>query len=294
MLETISKSKITEILNDISFPIKINGLIGKGGQKQVYRAIYTDNEVPIVFKVLKPSVDTLARVKREIRAVDVINHPNIPKIIETNADQVNDPKELIWIVEEFISGKCLRDVLKEGKTFTLTEVLDFIDVMFSILGKSEEQNIVHRDIKPENIMVGSDNKYWLIDFGISRHLDLESITLTHEPFGLFTIGYSAAEQFRNRKKDIDIRADLFSLGVVITEMIQGYNPYLHNANDILQVIKRIEQQPLPALRIKGDDRFLMAKFIKSLGDNHLSRRPKSIGEAKKILEVIQPTLRIGN
>ena len=86
---------------------------------------------------------------------------------------------------------------------------------------------------------------------------------------------------------------MFSLGVVITEMIQGYNQYLHKANDILQVIKRIEQQPLPALRIKGDDRFLLAKFIKILGDNRLSRRPKSIKEAKKILDVIRPTLQMG-
>ena len=184
--------------------------------------------------------------------------------------------------------------MKKEKTFTLPEIVEFLDVMFSILEQAEVQNIVHRDIKPENIIVDVHGKYWLIDFGISRHLDLESITLTHAPYGLFTIGYSAAEQFRNRKKDIDIRADLFSLGVVITEMIQGYNPYLHEATDILQVIKRIEQQPLPALRISGDDRFMMAKFIKILGNNRLSRRPRSISEAKQIFDVIKPTLNIRN
>lgn len=292
MLNTIEVSEIESLLPEVSIRLELQGLIGKGGQKQVYKALNLENGDSVVFKVLKSNADTLARVKREIRAVDIINHGHVPQILETNVDQVNDPDELIWIVEEFIDGECLRDILKKGRTFTLSEIVEFLDVMFSVLEKSEAQNIVHRDIKPENIIIDSHDKYWLIDFGISRHLDLESITVSHAPFGLFTVGYSAAEQFRNRKKDIDTRADLFSLGVVVTEMIQGYNPYLHKATDILQVIKRIEQQPLPALRISGDDRFLMAKFIKILGDNRLSRRPKSVNEAKQIFEVIKPTLTI--
>ena len=132
--------------------------------------------------------------------------------------------------------------------------------MLSILDRSEDQNIVHRDIKPENIIIDTNNKFWLIDFGISRHLDLESITASNSPFGPCTIGYSSAEQFRNIKKEIDIRADLFSLGVVAAEMIIGYNPFFYNTNDIIQVIKNIENQPLPLLRISGDSQFLLAKL----------------------------------
>jgi len=292
MLNEITTSQVESLLPEVSCKLYLQGVIGKGGQKLVYKAVNTENGKPVVFKVLKPNTNTLARVQREIRAVDIINHTNVPRIFETNADQINDSNGLIWLVEEFIDGECLRDILKNEQTFNLSEIVAFLDVMFSILEKTEAKNIVHRDIKPENIIVDVQGKYWLIDFGISRHLDLESITLTHAPYGLFTIGYSAAEQFRNRKKEIDIRADLFSLGVVVTEMIQGYNPYLHKATDILQVIKRIEQQPLPALRIIGDERFLMAKFIKILGDNRLSRRPKSIQEAKQIFDVIKPTLTI--
>lgn len=292
MLNEITTSQVESLLSEVSCKLSLQGVIGKGGQKLVYKAVNTENGKPVVFKVLKPNTNTLARVQREIRAVDIINHTNVPRIFKTNADQINDSNGLIWLVEEFIDGECLRDILKNEQTFNLSEIVAFLDVMFSILEKTEAKNIVHRDIKPENIIVDVQGKYWLIDFGISRHLDLESITLTHAPYGLFTIGYSAAEQFRNRKKEIDIRADLFSLGVVVTEMIQGYNPYLHKATDILQVIKRIEQQPLPALRIIGDERFLMAKFIKILGDNRLSRRPKSIQEAKQIFDVIKPTLTI--
>jgi len=290
MLNNPTGEEIDNLLREVSINLELEGLIGKGGQKHVYKAVDVENGNSVVFKVLTSNTDTLERVKREIYAVDVIGHQYIPRIIETNADTVTSSGQLIWIVEEFISGKCLRDILSEGKTFTLEEVVSFIDLMFEILEKSASHNIIHRDIKPENIILDLEGNYWLIDFGISRHLDLDSITLTHAPFGLFTIGYSAAEQFRNRKKEIDIRADLFSVGVVATEMIQGYNPYLHKATDILEVIKRIEQQPLPALRIQGDDRFLMAKFIKLLGDNRLSRRPKSVEEAKQIFELVKETL----
>ena len=290
MLGVPSGDEIDSLIAQVSRNLELRGLIGKGGQKHVYKAIDTDSAADLVFKVLKPNSDTLERVKREISAVDTIGHPSIPKVLETNIDYVTSSDDLIWIVEEFIGGNSLRKILQSGRTFTLQEVVDFLDEMFSILEQSEAHNIVHRDIKPENIILDDHGKFWLIDFGISRHLDLESITVTHAPFGLFTVGYSAAEQFRNRKKEIDIRADLFSLGVVVTEMIQGYNPYLHKATDILQVIKRIEQQPLPALRIKGDDRFLMAKFIKILGDNRLSRRPKSVAEAKTIFELVKTTL----
>lgn len=292
MLDEITRTQVESLLPEVSRSLCLQNKIGKGGQKIVYKAENKKNGKPVVFKILKPNIDTLARVKREIRAVNMINHTNVPKILETNANQINDPNKLIWLVEEFIDGECLRDILKNKQIFNLSEIVDFLDIMFSILEKTEAQKIIHRDIKPENIIVDVQGKYWLIDFGISRHLDLKSITLTHAPYGLFTIGYSAAEQFRNRKKEIDIRADLFSLGVVVTEMIQGYNPYLHKATDILQVIKRMEQQPLPALRIIGDERFLMAKFIKILGDNRLSRRPKSIQEAKQIFDIIKPTLTI--
>jgi len=292
MIDEITIKEIESLLPNISRKIEIKGLIGKGGQKHVYKAIDLDTGENLVFKVLKVKGNILERLKREVRAVDIIDSNHIPKIFESNVNIVSEAESLIWLVEEFIDGDSLRTILQSGRTFSLSEVVEFINVMFLILEKAEKHNIVHRDIKPENIMIDVQGEYWLIDFGISRHLDLESITITHAPFGLFTIGYSAAEQFRNRKKQIDIRADLFSLGVVATEMIQGYNPYLHKASDILQVIKRIEQKPLPALRIDGDDRFLMAKFIKILGDNRLSRRPKTIRDAIKIFDIVKSTLNI--
>lgn len=290
-LNEITEEEIKELILKIPLNLKLLDKIGKGGQKQVYKAIDKDKERIVAFKVIKPNLE-IERIKREIIAVKTISHQNIPKIYNSNVENINNSKEIIWIIEEFIEGESLRNALRKKRKFNLGDIVLFIDTILSILEKSEASNIIHRDIKPENIIIDSQNKYWLIDFGIARHLELESLTESNSPFGPCTIGYSAAEQFRNRKKEIDIRADLFSLGVVVAEIITGYNPYLRDAKDVLQIIKNIENQPLPLLRIEGDSRFLLARFIKVLGDNRISRRPSTAKEAKRLFNIVKDTLKI--
>ena len=290
-LSEITEEEIKELILKIPVNLKLLDKIGKGGQKQVYKAIDQDKDNIIVFKVIRPNLD-IERVKREMIAVKTISHQHIPKIYNSNVESINNSDEIIWIIEEFIEGESLRDALKRKRSFNLGDIVLFIDTMLSILEKSDASNIIHRDIKPENIIIDTKNKYWLIDFGIARHLELESLTESNSPFGPFTIGYSAAEQFRNRKKEIDIRADLFSLGVVVAEIITGYNPYLRDAKDVLQIIKNIENQPLPLLRIEGDSQFLLARFIKTLGDNRISRRPRTVKEAKQLFNIVKDTLKI--
>lgn len=256
----------------------------------VYKLTSPQSDETKVFKVITPSNKSIERLKREILAVKLIEHINIPQILATNVETITSPTETVWIVEEFVNGQPLREVIENGKVFSIEEVVTFFDTMLSILEKSESLKIIHRDIKPDNIIYDIHDKFWLIDFGISRHLTLESITETDSPFGPCTFGYSAAEQFRNRKKDIDIRADLFSLGVVAAEMVSGKNPYLQNTENILELIKKIENQPLPMLRIKGDKQYLLAKFIKNLGDNRQVRRPGTIADTKQIFELVKQSL----
>lgn len=287
-LGKIPIKEFEQLLAKNSINIKIKNLIGHGGQKHVYSAIL--DSVQVIFKVMIPSNHTLERVRREIRATKLIDHPNVPKILYTNVDRDLKADDLMWIIEEYVDGKSLRIILSEGRVFNIDEIIDFFDVMLSVLGKSESRTIIHRDIKPENIIIDSKGKFWLIDFGISRHLDLESITSSAAPMGPHTLGYSAAEQLRNRKKDIDIRADFFSLGVVAAEMIIGQNPYWEGTHDVIQLIKKIEHQPLPILRIEGDSQYFLAKFIKTLGDNRASRRPMNVETAKRIFSLVKDSL----
>lgn len=288
LMHKIDSSLINKIISQIH-GLSINDLIGKGGQKHVYSGNYLGNH--IAFKVIIPDKGVLERVKREIRAVNTINHKFIPKIILSNINDITDTSNPIWLIEEYIDGLSLRNALNNEQSFSITDIVLFFETMLDILNIAEDNSIVHRDIKPENIIIDRNNNFWLIDFGISRHLDLESITSTNSPFGPCTVGYSASEQLQNRKKEIDIRADLFAIGVVSAEMIIGYNPYTHNSNDIIQTIKNIENQPLPLLRINGDTQFLMAKFIKTLGDNRISRRPRTVKEAIQLFNIVKKTLR---
>lgn len=282
LLKTIS-SKINQKI-DVIFPP-----IGRGGQKQVFR-IKTPQSGNLVLKIIFVTPDSVERTRREIRAVNLINHPNVPKIYYSNVDSVVVANSVIWIVEEYINGNSLRFELNSKRNYTINEIYYFLETILSVLILSEKCHIVHRDIKPENIMVSVDRKFYLIDFGIARHLDLDSLTATNAPYGPCTLGYSSSEQLRNRKKDIDTRADLFSLAVVTTEMILGSNPYTNGAQNILQIVKNIEQMPLPALQIYGDTQFLLAKFIKTMGDNRMSRRPANAKEAMEMLEMIKGSL----
>jgi serine/threonine-protein kinase len=288
-IDTNTKNLIDAIFSEIGNKYQLLDEIGRGGQKKVYK-IKSESGVVQVLKLVETTSDSLERVKREIRASAIIDHDSIPKIITSNVNNISDSNTMVWIIEEFIDGTTLRKVFETRKIFSINEVIIFLDTILSVLIKSEENKIIHRDIKPENILLDKNNKYWLIDFGIARHLDLISLTDTNSPFGPCTVGYSASEQFRNRKHDIDIRADLFSVGVVAYEMFSGYNPYTKNADNILHVIHDMERKPIPLLRIKGDTRYLLAHFIRTLGDNRTSRRPSSACEAKELFEIIKPTL----
>lgn len=270
-------SKLTDL-------VKFQG----GGQKEVYLAKHPDLG-QVVFKKVYPKDDSIERTKREVLAVSLLNSSNIPNIYFHNCDEKN-PNPL-WIIEEYISGENLRSVIKSGKQFSLKEICKFIETMLDITILSEQNHLVHRDIKPDNIMLDNTGKFWLLDFGISRHLDLESITDSNSPFGVFTLGYASSEQFRNLKKDIDIRSDLFSLGVVAYEMIQGENFYIKDSNnDVFKIIKKLENNSLPNQRITGDSQFQLSAFIRLLGDHRRYRRPRNAIEAKEIYLAVKSTL----
>jgi eukaryotic-like serine/threonine-protein kinase len=261
--------------------------LASGGYKTVYKAVH-NNHGDVVLKIIKPSKDkpeSLERIKREIRSSEIIESDHIPRIFASDISG-----EDIWIIEEYINGETLRDVINSKKSFSLSEIFGFLETMLSIIIKAEQKRIVHRDIKPENIIIDTTGKIWLIDFGIARHLDLVSLTNSNAPFAPCTIGYASAEQFRNRKREIDSRTDLFAIGVVAYEMISGENFYIKDARDVFQVIRKIERDPLPAIKITGDPQYLLANFIKTIGDNRLSRRPSSAQEAFDILRTIRPTL----
>src|SRR5262249_15937464 len=154
--------------------------------------------------------------------------------------------DCFWLREARIPGQAVRQVLA-GAPLTPSAVLMLGLQTLEALVAAGAAKIGHRDVKPENIIQSPQGEFFLLDFGIARHLQLSSNTPTANHFGKFTVGYAPPEQFRNIKRDIDARLDLFATGVTMYECAIGLNPFRHGAANDLDVLRRIETQPLPPL-----------------------------------------------
>lgn len=246
-----------------------------GGQKSVYTAIHpSDGE--IVLKIIHITEDP-ERVRREILAVQKAACPRVPRILGQGKLQSN-VGEVFWVREQRIDGESLRAVIQKGP-LGKDALLRLAVHMLEALADAERVHIVHRDVKPENVIRDTGGGFWLLDFGIARHLDLTSMTGTHAPFGVGTAGYAPPEQFRNRKRDIDARADLFALGVTLYESATGKNPFRNGTVDDLKVLHNVERVALPPLQLPFDSAGEIAGFVTAFTQKRHNHRPVSVAEA---------------
>lgn len=180
----------------------------------------------LCLKLIAPNYER-DRLDREIQALQTINHPNVVKLIEYTFSS-KPGQQRHYIVEEFIDGKDLKDTLTPGKPWAIREVAKFFFALCDGLFAMKEKDIVHRDIKPANIRVRPNGSPVIIDFGLSRHLNLPDLTPTIAGAAIGTPRYSAPEQFEGTKHDIDHRTDLFALGILVYEALTGESPFYHS------------------------------------------------------------------
>ncbi|AYD21242.1 serine/threonine protein kinase [Clostridioides difficile] len=248
----------------------------KSGQKQVF---LVNHKVygKVILKLVQSGDE---RVKREIEIVTENNFYNVPKVICVgNYDSSEECG--IYILEQYIQGMSLREIIKE-KSITLSEELVLAETMLKIIVQMEQQKIVHRDIKPENILRNTEGEWYLIDFGIARALDMSSLTFTKVEIGPHTPGYGAPELFQYNKKDIDSRADIFSLGVVLFEAVTGYHPFIKGDEMNLNEIWYNTVTVMPeSVVIEGDYNMQYISLIQTYMQKHVTRRPNT---AQKALE----------
>jgi eukaryotic-like serine/threonine-protein kinase len=207
---------------------QIHSLIGTGGMGEVYLAQDLDLGRRIALKLL-PSEFTkdegrLRRFQQEARAASALNHPNILTIHEIGSED-----ETHFIATEYIDGESLRQRMSRAE-IKLPEILDIVIQVASALTAAHEAGIVHRDIKPENIMVRRDGYVKVLDFGLAKLVehqaaDSEAATMVITDPGVVmgTASYMSPEQARGI--DVDARTDIWSLGVVIYELIAGRVPF---------------------------------------------------------------------
>ena len=260
-------------------------LMARGGQKIVFDGVhnsYGETVIKLYFQLNDP------RSLREIQIERDLNLSMVPKIYETGTIEY-EGTETLYIIEQKVKGTELRKVLESGKRFSLEEAVTFLEQGLEFIACIENKGIVHRDIKPENIIRADDGRIFFLDFGIARILGADSLTRTVAMMGPHTPGYAAPEQFNNLKKEIDSRADIFSLGVVTYECITGKNPFREGSINALEVLQKTETITPVQYSIKGDTQSQFMALLGAMMGKYPSRRPRTAKQAIDWLKVAKKT-----
>lgn len=253
---------------------EIQEKIGAGGMGEVYLAHDEQLDRSVALKVLLPefsaNTDRVQRFKLEARAASTLNHPNIITIHE-----VGESENRIYIATEFVNGVTLRQKIEEGN-LTILDAIEIAQQLADALGEAHEAHIVHRDIKPENVMIRRDGYAKILDFGLAKSIlyqqpgsNDKTLQMVHTQPGMVmgSVRYMSPEQARG--KDVDERTDVWSLGVVLYEMLTGVNPFDgETSSDSLAAVLHVEPASLPskipaelrritmkALQKKAEDRY---------------------------------------
>lgn len=243
---------------------EILSLLGAGGMGEVFLAQDTQLERKVALKLLPVEFtrdqERVRWFEREARTISSLNHPYILTIYETGQQNHRH-----FIVTEFIEGKTLRQLLATGK-IELHTTLGIIEQIASALAAAHEAGVIHRDIKPENLMVRRDGYVKVLDFGLAKLSDGETerkrepaltLELSSHPsrprsvapsqttpgFVMGTASYMSPEQARG--ETVDARTDIFSLGIVLYEMIEGHTPFPGaTATEVIDAILNREPEPM--------------------------------------------------
>lgn len=235
---------------------EIDGLepIGRGGAGWVFRGRRADR--PVAIKVLTtpegPGRDRWEeRFEREVEALERLDHPGIVRILGAGMDD-----DLAWIVMDLVEGTTLRSLMAEGP-LPSEEALAIARGMAEALDHAHRRGVVHRDVKPENVLVDEDGQVRLVDFGLARLVAGEtgSAALTRPTQALGTLRYMAPEQL-DAPSEVDHRADVYSLGVVVYEMLTGVVPHgvVEAPSRVAGVSRQLDRGVLRALSRDPDGR----------------------------------------
>jgi predicted Ser/Thr protein kinase len=264
------------------FPqLEILGLIGRGGMGAVYKARQKDLDRWVALKILANRAgadpDFAERFTREARALARLSHPNIVAVYDFG--QVQD---LHYFIMEYVDGTNLREVERLGG-LSPGQALAIIPQICEALQFAHEEGVVHRDIKPENILLDRKGRVKIADFGLAKILgQRQDLRLTQDGHVMGTPHYMAPEQVEH-PKDVDHRADIYSLGVVFYEMLTGELPLGKFAppSRKVQIDVRLDEVVLRSLEKEPDRRYQHASEVKTEVESIAAGAAKSEDRSQK-------------
>jgi serine/threonine-protein kinase len=241
----MSDSHMTTLLKAGRY--EIVGELGRGAMGVVYRAVDPVIGRSVAVKAIRLSAEgtgltrpeLLARFQTEARAAGLLTHPNIVVVFDAGEED-----GLYYITMELVEGKSLQALLDDGHAFPLPRVLRIMDQACSALQFAHERNVVHRDIKPANLMLTPDDTVKVTDFGTAKILQFGTVQQTAHVMG--TPSYMSPEQVKGRA--VDGRSDIFSLGVMLYEMVTGEKPF-PGQNITTVIYKIVNEEPVPPKQV---------------------------------------------
>ncbi|HEY8809415.1 MAG TPA: protein kinase [Solirubrobacterales bacterium] len=257
---------------------RLEAKLGSGGMSTVYLASDDTLDRPVAVKVMHREMseqeDQLQRFRQEARAVAKLTHPNVVSVIDAGEDGGYP-----YIVFEYVKGETLKQRIGRVGALDTQEAIAYAIEVARGLGVAHARNMVHRDIKPQNVLIDEEGRAKLTDFGISRQLEQDGVTATGRVLG--TTDYVAPEQAMG--KAVDPRSDIYSLGVVLYEMLVGQVPF-HADSQVGVAMKHVNEELPDVQRRRPEASAAVALVVERATAKDPAERYQTIGEMIDDLE----------
>lgn len=268
---------------------RIDERLSEGGMGAVYRGTHTLMDKTVAIKVLRPALAAdekiVARFSREARAASKILHPHALSVTDFGEDETGT----VFLVMEYLSGRTLKEIIREEGPMQLPRVVEIVRQVGGALDEAHSQGVVHRDLKSDNIMListtGADYAK-VLDFGIAKIKEPDGAydgSLTSPDLVIGTPQYMSPEQC-SQSPDIDARSDIYSMGVILYEMLVGHVPFTGESPTAI-MLKHLQQPTPSVLTERPDVPSNVAQVVARAMEKRPENRYRSIGELVEDLTI---------
>ena len=253
-------------------------LLGRGGMAEVRKGTDVRLGRTVAIKRLRTDLASdatfQARFRREAQSAASLNHPAIVSVYDTGEEMSTDGSNVAqpYIVMEYVAGRTLRDILREGRKILPERALEITSGVLAALDYSHRAGIIHRDIKPGNVMLTPAGDVKVMDFGIARAVSDASSTMTQTAAVVGTAQYLSPEQARG--ENVDSRSDVYSTGCLLYELLTGRPPFVGDS-PVSVAYQHVREQAPPPSSLDEDltpeiDAIVMKSLAKNVGDRYPS------------------------